>query len=287
MTNLRTNSELPDFAELKDLYLPTMAEITQVKKLTELETLYTVQLPDGAELGHRPGQFVELSIFGVGEAPFSISSSPTHKGVFELGIRKVGMLTDVLAGYEAGTKVGIRGPFGNGIDVDKFKGKDVLIVAGGIGLVPMRSMINYVIDNRDDFGRLIICYGSRNDQELLFEDELKQWTDDPKVEYHVTVDHGSDQWKGNTGVITTLIPGLDLDLPNTMVCVCGPPVMYRFALLSLKSKGLPEDNIYMSLERRMKCGVGKCGHCQINGSYVCQDGPVYHYPEIKSLQEAL
>ncbi|MGD9546547.1 MAG: FAD/NAD(P)-binding protein [Candidatus Krumholzibacteriia bacterium] len=280
-------NQLSPRAEMEDLYLPVMAEIKETRRLTDLETLYTVELPDGRDLGHRPGQFVEVSMFGIGEAPFSISSSPTRKGVFELGIRKVGLLTEKLAELEAGTKIGIRGPFGNGIDVEKFQGKDVLIVAGGIGLVPMRSMINYVRDRRDDFGRLIICYGSRSDRELLFTDELEQWEREKRTEYHVTVDQGSPAWKGNTGVITTLIPGLDLDLPNTVCCICGPPVMYRFVLLALKSRGLADRNIYMSLERRMKCGVGKCGHCQINGSYVCQDGPVYHYPDIKTLQEAL
>ncbi len=280
-------SELKLPAELEDLYYPVMAEIKEVKRLSAMETYYRIELPGGEDLGHVPGQFVELSIFGVGEAPFSVSSSPTLKGSFELGVRRAGMLTDVLLRQQAGTKVGIRGPFGNGIDIEKFKGKDVLIVAGGIGLVPMRSMINYVIDNRDQFGKLIICYGSKSDQDLLFTDELAQWDKDPSIDYQVTVDQGSDSWQGNTGVITTLIPGLDLDLPNTVCCICGPPVMYRFVLLSLKSKGLSEENIYMSLERRMKCGVGKCGHCQINHSYVCQDGPVYHYPDIKSLQEAL
>jgi len=280
-------SELKSPAELEDLYHPVMAEIMEVKRLSAMETYYRIELPGGEDLGHVPGQFVELSIFGVGEAPFSVSSSPTLKGSFELGVRRAGMLTDVLLRQQPGTKVGIRGPFGNGIDIEKFKGKDVLIVAGGIGLVPMRSMINYVIDNRDQFGKLIICYGSKSDQDLLFTDELARWEKDPSIDYQVTVDQGSDSWQGNTGVITTLIPGLDLDLPNTVCCICGPPVMYRFVLLSLKSKGLSEENIYMSLERRMKCGVGKCGHCQINHSYVCQDGPVYHYPDIKSLQEAL
>jgi sulfite reductase subunit B len=280
-------SELKSPAGLDDLYHPVMAEIKEVKRLSCMETYFRIELPGGEDLGHMPGQFVELSIFGVGEAPFSVSSSPTLKGSFELGVRRAGMLTDVLLRQQPGTKVGIRGPFGNGIDIEKFKGKDVLIVAGGIGLVPMRSMINYVIDNRDQFGRLIICYGSKSDQDLLFTDELAQWEKDPTIDYQVTVDQGSDSWQGNTGVITTLIPGLDLDLANTVCCICGPPVMYRFVLLSLRSKGLPEDNIYMSLERRMKCGVGKCGHCQINHSYVCQDGPVYHYPDIKSLQEAL
>jgi len=280
-------SELKSPAGLDDLYHPVMAEIKEVKRLSSMETYFRIELPGGEDLGHMPGQFVELSIFGVGEAPFSVSSSPTLTGSFELGVRRAGMLTDVLLRQQPGTKVGIRGPFGNGIDIEKFKGKDVLIVAGGIGLVPMRSMINYVIDNRDQFGRLIICYGSKSDQDLLFTDELAQWEKDPSIDYQVTVDQGSDSWQGNTGVITTLIPGLDLDLANTVCCICGPPVMYRFVLLSLQSKGLPEDNIYMSLERRMKCGVGKCGHCQINHSYVCQDGPVYHYPDIKSLQEAL
>jgi len=273
--------------ELFDIYRPTMAEIKEVRRLTPMEVFYRLELPGGADLGHVPGQFVELSIFGVGEAPFSISSAPTLKGSFELGVRRAGMLTDVLARMKPGQKVGIRGPFGNGIDVEKFKGKDVLIIAGGIGLVPMRSMINTVLDNRDDYGRLIICYGSRTDQDLLFTDELARWEGDPRVEYHVTVDRGSPGWPGKVGVITTLIPQLELDLDNTACCVCGPPVMYRFVLLALQSLGLPERNIWMSLERRMKCGVGKCGHCQINSSYVCQDGPVYHYPDIKSLQEAL
>jgi len=272
---------------MKDLYFPVMAEITGVKQLSPMEKLFEITLPGGADLEHDPGQFVELSLFGVGEAPFSISSSPTRKGTFELGIRNVGMLTDVLHRMEAGEKVGIRGPFGSGFNVDDFKGKDVMIVAGGIGLVPVRSLINYVLDNRDDFGRLIILYGSKTDKDLLFTDELQQWADDPKVEYHVTVDSGSEDWTGNTGVITTLIPGLDLDLANTKCVIVGPPIMYRFVLLSLNSKGLPEENIYMSLERRMKCGVGKCGHCQINSSYVCQDGPVYHYPDLADLQEAL
>ena len=280
-------SELKHPGELEELYAPVMAEIVRVKRLTPMEMFYRIELPDGAELGHQPGQFVELSIFGVGEAPFSISSSPTSRGGFDLGVRRAGMLTDVLARLGEGSKVGIRGPFGNGIDVEKFKGKDVLIVAGGIGLVPMRSMINSVIDNRKDFGRLVICYGSKTDTDFLFTDEIEQWEEDSSIDFHVTVDQGSAAWEGNTGVITTQIPGLDLDLPNTVSCICGPPVMYRFVLLALKSKGLAEENIYMSLERRMKCGVGKCGHCQINHSYVCQDGPVYHYPDIKSLQEAL
>lgn len=273
--------------EPEELYAPVMAEITDIRRLTAQEVFYRLELPGGADLGHQPGQFVEVSIFGVGEAPFSVSSAPTLRGGFELGVRKAGMLTDVMTRLKPGAKVGIRGPFGTGVDLARFRGRDVLVVAGGIGLVPMRSLINTVRDRRDEFGRLIICYGSRTDADLLFRDELAQWEADPSIESHVTVDRGGPGWQGRTGVITTLIPGLELDLDNTACCVCGPPVMYRFVLMALKSRGVPEENIWMSLERRMKCGVGKCGHCQINSSYVCQDGPVYHYPDLARLQEAL
>jgi len=264
-----------------------MAEITGMSRMTGFDTLYEITLPGGVDLGHGPGQFVEVSLFGVGEAPFSISSSPTRKGAFEMVVRRVGMLTGMMERLQPGEKIGIRGPFGGGVPVEAFRGHDVLIIAGGIGLVPMRSMINYVLDNRQDFGRLIICYGSRSDKELLFDNDLDLWRDRDDIEFHVTVDRGSADWTGATGVITTLIPRLDLDLAETRALVCGPPIMYRFVLLALRSKGLPEENLYMSLERRMKCGVGKCGHCQINSSYVCQDGPVYHYPVLKNLQEAL
>ncbi len=270
-----------------DLYYPEMCEITQMKKLTDYETWFEITLPEGRDLGHEPGQFVQVSLFGIGEAPISVTSSPTKKGAFELCVRRVGMLTEKMHQLTVGSKIGIRGPFGKGFDVEALKGKDILIVGGGIGIVPLRSFINYILDNREDFGRLIICYGSRSPQELLYKDELSQWEADPKVEYHVTVDNGTPEWKGNVGVITTLVPSLDLDLNNTIAAVVGPPIMYKFVLMALKTKGFNDENIYMSLERRMKCGVGLCGHCQMNHHYVCQEGPVFHYPDIKNLPEAI
>jgi len=271
----------------KELYFPTLAEITEVKQFTDKEKWYRLSLLDGSNLGHSPGQFVEVSIFGAGEAPISITSAPNSYGSFELCIREVGMLTEMIHKLKAGDKLGIRGPFGQGFDVNEFYGKDILIIGGGIGIVPLRSLINYILDHRQDFGRLIITYVARNSQELLFPEELGQWQSNHDVEFHQTVDYGDENWKGNVGVITTLIPPLDLDLKNTIACITGPPIMYKFVLLTLQSIGLPEDNIYMSLERRMKCGVGKCGHCQINHSYVCQDGPVYHYPDLKLIREAI
>ncbi|MCF7826716.1 MAG: FAD/NAD(P)-binding protein [Candidatus Marinimicrobia bacterium] len=273
--------------QTEDLYYPTMCKVTRAKQITEMEKWYELEMPDGKSLGHHPGQFVEVSAFGIGEAPISVSSSPSKKGTFELCIRQVGTLTNVLKNYEPGDLMGIRGPFGKGFPMEKLFGKDILVIAGGIGLVPLRSLINYVIDNRQDFGRLIILYGAKTPAELLFTDELKAWETRDDVELHVTVDQPDASWKGHTGVITTLIPALDLKLNSTIAAVTGPPIMYKFVVMSLKSKQLPDDQIYLSLERRMKCGVGKCGHCQINGVYCCQDGPVFNYVDLKPLEEAL
>ncbi len=273
--------------EKKSLYVPIPAEIVKISQLTELEKLFELKLQNGKELGHKPGQFVEVSLLGYGEAPISVSSSPTRNGTFDLCIRKVGTVTDALHNLKEGAVVGIRGPFGNGFDVEMFKGKDILFVGGGIGIVPLRSLIQYVLDKRSDFNKVTILYGAKNPKELLFKDEIKQWADRDDIDYYVTVDRGDESWKGNTGVITTLIPPLEIDVKNTYAVIVGPPIMYKFVILSLKSKNVKDDHIIMSLERRMKCGVGKCGHCQMDHLYVCQDGPVFNYAQIRDLREAL
>lgn len=277
------------FSELKskDLYSPELAEITAIRQFTDKEKWFDLKLLSGKSLGHQPGQFVQVSLFGAGIAPISVTSSPTNKNSFELCVREVGMLTKLIHKLEVGSTIGIGGPYGKGFDVEAFKGKDILIIGGGIGIVPLRSLINYVIDDRKEYGRLIILYGAKSPDELLYADELNMWEASKDIEFHVTVDKGTPDWKGNTGVITTLIPPLDLDLKNTVTAVVGPPVMYKFVLMTLKTKRILDENIYVSFERRMKCGVGKCGHCQINHTYVCQDGPVYHYPDVKNLQEAV
>lgn len=274
-------------SEKKQLYLPTMAKIIRVEQLTDTEKRFEIALPDGQELNHKPGQFVEVSIFGFGEAPISICSSSTRGPNFELTVRRTGRVTDKMHLLKAGDKLGIRGPFGNGFDVNLFKGKDILFICGGIGLAPLKSLIDYTIDKKDNFGRLIILYGTKNPNEILFKDEINSWQENKALEFHMTVDRGDENWQGKVGVITTLIPALNLNVENTLATIVGPPIMYKYVIMSLKSKRIPEENIYMSLERRMKCGVGKCGHCQINNSYVCQDGPVYHYPQTKKLEEAI
>ncbi|HNR11927.1 MAG TPA: FAD/NAD(P)-binding protein [Thermodesulfobacteriota bacterium] len=271
----------------ESLFLPGAAEIIKVEKLTETEKLFEFKFKNGQELGHAPGQFVEVSLFGYGEAPISVSSSPTKHGAFELAVRKVGNVTGALHRMEAGATVGIRGPFGRGFPVDEIKGKDVLFVGGGIGLVPLRSLINYVLDNRQDYGRVIIFFGARSPKERLFTAELEQWKNRKDAEFFETVDRGDDSWNGNVGVITTLFPKVDIDPKNMYAVIVGPPIMYRFAILEALSKGITEDKIIVSLERRMKCGLGKCGHCQIQHLYCCKDGPVFKYSEIKGIQEAI
>jgi len=271
----------------ENLYNPVISQIIKVETLTELEKRFEIVLPENRPLGHKPGQFVQVSIFGFGEAPISVCSSPTRQQTFQLTVRKVGRLTEEMHRLKAGSKIGIRGPFGNGFDVQNFKGKDILFVAGGIGLAPLKSMIDYCLDRREQFNRIILLYGTKQPQDILFPEEVAQWRKRDDIEFHITVDRSDANWKGHVGVITTLIPPLELDEQNTVAAIVGPPVMYKFVILSLKGKRIPDENIYMSLERRMKCGVGKCGHCQINDSYVCQEGPVYHYPRIKELEEAI
>jgi len=271
-----------------NLYTPEMATVTRVAPLTETEKLFEIRFDKKRILGHKPGQFVEVSVLGVGEAPISISSSPSRSnGGFELVIREVGSVTGAFHRMAPGAKVGIRGPFGTSFPVEEFKGKDVLFVAGGIGLAPLRSAINEVLDNRGDYGRVIILFGAKTPAERLFTEELEEWRERPDVEYLETVDKADNSWKGNVGVITTLFPKISIDPSSTYCVVVGPPIMYRFVISETKKKGLPNDRIIVSLERKMKCGVGKCGHCQINGVYVCQDGPVFRYSEILNLQEAL
>jgi sulfite reductase subunit B len=272
---------------LSSIYLPSLAEVTRIEPLTKMEKLFKIRLKNGQDLGHQPGQFVEVSLFGIGEAPISVSSSPTKKGSFELAVRAVGNVTQAMHRMEKGAVLGVRGPFGKGFPVEAIKGKDVLFVAGGIGLVPLRSLINYVIDKRKDFGRVIVFFGAKTPSEQLFLNELAKWRASKELEYLETVDRADAAWKGNVGVITKLFPKVTLDPRKTVAVIVGPPIMYRFAILEAQVKGIPDDQIIVSLERRMKCGVGKCGHCQINDIYVCQEGPVFTYARIKNLKEAI
>lgn len=268
---------------------PEKATIVSTRDLTDTEKLFEIEFDNGKSLDHKPGQFVELYLPGIGEAPFSVTSSPTKDGPFELCVRAIGNVTNALHKREKGDKVGIRGPYGNGFDVEFLKGKDLLFIGGGLGLAPLRSLINYVRDNKEEYGESTILYGCKEPCERLYEDELQRWKELDFFECKETVDScpADADWDGNVGVITTLIPEVDFDPETAYAIVCGPPVMYKFVMQELDDKELPADHRILSLERRMRCGVGECGHCQIRGFYVCQDGPVFNYADIKDEEEAI
>lgn len=276
------------YARQDDIYQPEMATVVRSEPMTELERFIDLKLDCGKELGHLPGQFAEVSVFGIGEAPISISSSPTQDGSFQMVVRKAGNVTRAMHSLKPGDKVGIRGPFGTHFPVDgEMKGKDIVFICGGLGLVPVRSAINYVLHHRGDYGDVTILFGTKSPAERLFVDEVKEWISKGNVTYMETVDRGDEQWKGNVGVITTLMTDMAVDPRKTVAIICGPPVMYKFAIVSLYKMGMVDKNIYVSLERNMKCGVGKCGHCQMDGLYVCQDGPVFKYADLAEVQEAI
>lgn len=271
----------------KDLFLPQEAEIVSARFITSTEKHFKVRIRDGSRFEYMPGQLVHAGVYGYGEVPLGISSSPSQNGGFELVVRKVGKVTSALSALEAGDLMTIRGPLGRGFPVEELKGHDVLIVAGGIGLCPTRSLVRYILDNRADFGRFTLFFGARSPGELLFEEDLEDWRSSTDLDYLETVDRSDDKWTGHVGVITTLFRKTDNITPETRVIVCGPPVMYKFVIVELGIIGVPRRNVFVDLERRMKCGVGKCGHCQINDKYVCLDGPVFRFSDIENLEEAL
>ncbi len=274
-------------AEKKDIYLPQLATVADISQMNVTEKYLRLSMDDGM-FDFLPGQFVEVSIAGIGEAPITISSSPTQKGGFELVVRKIGNVSGAIHNLRKGSKLGIRGPLGKGIyPVDQAKGKNLVFICGGLGLVPQRSFINYVLDNRSEYGDVAILQGTKNYDMRLFASEIDAWSKRGDVQMLETLDEGHLAWKGHVGVVTKLIRKVQTDLKSAEILVCGPPVMYKFVLMALEEYDVPHTHIHLNLERKMKCGVGKCGHCQINSTYVCMDGPVFRYSDLATLPEAI
>jgi len=270
------------------IYLPEVAKLTSKKKMTDVDSFFEFELL-GRSLGHLPGQFAEISIPGIGEAPISVSSPPSDDSKFEMVIRNTGTVTNAIHSLSVGDKIGIRGPFGTSFPMNNLKGKNLLFITGGIGLVPARSAIQYALQNRADYKDVTILFGCKDPGQRLFTDEIEEWKNRNDVTFLETVDtcNGSD-WKGNVGVITTLLPKLEnIDPLETYAIVVGPPIMYKYVIMGLHDMEFSDKKIIVSLERRMKCGVGKCGHCQMDNIYVCQDGAVFYYDDIKHLKEAI
>jgi NAD(P)H-flavin reductase len=237
---------------------------------------------------HRAGQFVELSILGTGEAPISISSSPTRRGFLELCIRRVGRVTNALYRLEMNDVVGIRGPYGNGFPVEEMRGNDLLIIAGGLGMAPLRSLLWYALDNRTQFGNVTLMYGAKTPREMLFREELSSLVDVDSITTLLTVDKDPDGgWRHHVGLLPDLFKHADIDPVRTYAAVVGPPVVYKFVLRELLALRFAKDRILMSLERRMKCGVGKCGHCTVGYKYTCIHGPVFTYWDAINLPEVV
>ena len=271
----------------KDIYLPQLATIEK-RRLMNATEMYLRLTMDEGPIDYVPGQFVEVSVPGIGEVPITISSSPTQKGYFELVVRRTGNVTNALHRLRTGDKIGIRGPYGNGAyPVEEAKGRNLVFLCGGIGLVPQRSFVNYVLDNRDDYGKITVLLGTKCMAQRFFQSELDGWSHRTDIRFMETVDEADDCWAGNVGVVTTLIPKVETELSSALTFVCGPPVMYKFVLFALDEAKVPHENIFLNLERKMKCGVGKCGHCQINNLYVCVDGPVFRYSDLSVTPEAI
>jgi len=271
-------------------YRPWPARITSITELTDKERLFEFRLIDEIvreAFNFDAGQFVELSIFGVGEAPISISSAPSKQGFIELCVRNAGDVTGALHTKQCGDIVGLRGPFGRGFPFEEMKGHDVLLVAGGLGIAPLKSLINHIHDERHDFGNVTILYGSRNPAEVLFRQQFDMWRHREDFDLVMTVDNPDESWDGEVGLVTGLFERLEVDPLNTYGAICGPPVMYRYVIDEMRKKRMDVDRIYVSFERRMKCGIGKCGHCGVGHQYACIDGPVFNYWEAMNLQEAI
>ncbi len=272
---------------IKEPLIPVVAEITDVRIDTPDIKTFRVVTPDGKKaFDHMPGQCAMLSIPGVGEAMFSITSSPTNTEFMEFSIKKCGCLTNWLHQMDVGQMITIRGPYGNAFPVEtELKGKNLLFVAGGIGLAPLRSVINYVRDNRSNYGNVRIVYGSRSKNDLVdYQEIIDEWMKDEGIEVNLTIDNPQEGWDGHVGFVPDYVKELNPSTDST-VLVCGPPVMIKFTLAGLKELGFEETQVYTTMELRMKCGVGKCGRCNIGDKYVCKDGPVFRYDELSELPD--
>ena len=267
--------------------IPKLGVITDVRIDTPDIKTFRVVSPEGKKLfDHRPGQCAMVSIPGVGEAMFSITSSPTNTEYMEFSIKKCGCLTTWLHQAEVGQNVTVRGPYGNPFPVDDvFAGKDLLFVAGGVGLAPLRSVINYCRHYRDRYGKIDIVYGSRSKDDLLdYQEIINEWSTDSGVNVHLTIDREQEGWDGHVGFVPTYVKELGFE-PNKTAVLCGPPIMIKFTLQGLSELGFNREQVYTTLELRMKCGVGKCGRCNVGNKYVCKDGPVFRMDQLDQLPD--
>ncbi len=263
-------------------YIPHICRIIGVKNETANVRTYIIEKPSISNFKCEPGQFIELTVFLYGEAPFSISSIGEES--FEITVRRVGSVTRGLFKLSHGDVVGVRGPFGRGWPMGKLRGKDIMLIGGGLGIAPLRPVIHEIIREREKFGSVTLIYGARSPADILYKDEIEHWMN--FIDVRLTVDKPTSEWTGYVGTVCDVLTELVLSsLEDTMVLQCGPPAMLKAVSDTLTKMGFPQENVYLSLERLMKCGMGFCGHCSIGGVYVCRDGPVFSLSEISSFIE--
>ena len=265
-------------------YSVTIDEITIENDAKDLKTFKLVFDREEEAFAYYPGQFAEVSVYGRGESPFGIASSPTEKGYLLFTIKRTGTVTEELHRSEPGRKIGVRGPLGNSFPWERLEGKDIIIVSGGFAFTTLRSAITYMLDNREKFGKITAVYGARDPGELLYKDLLRMWREDSGIDLTLTVDREPEvDWDGEIGLVPNVLKEIGPSADNAMALVCGPPIMNRFTTPVLTELGFPHEDIILSLENRMKCGIGKCGRCNVGPKYVCVDGPVFTYAELEGL----
>ena len=275
-----------------NLYEPKMAVMDDIREeIQDVKTFFWhFENPEDQKAfrSFMPGQFAQFNVLGAGEIAISLPPSPSEDKLF-FTTRKVGSVTAAMHAMKPGDRFAVRGPYGNGFPMKDYCGRNLIVVAGGIGLIPLRSVIMYALHNRDKYQKIQVFYGSRTPKDLMYMQNLQEWEKDPGFECHLTVDRADEGWKGNVGVVGSLFkkPGVQMPVENTTVFICGPPVMFRFVLADLKGMGFEDRNMVSTLERYMKCGVGKCGHCCIGVAYVCTDGPVFTLDQIHKLGEVI
>lgn len=271
-----------------NIYLPYPARIDKIIEENNQIKTFSLTFSDpirNESFDYRPGQFMMVSIPNYGEAPISISSTPSRPGSLELSVRKAGALTAAMHSMHEGEILALRGPYGKPFPMESFKGRDLLFVAGGIGLAPLRSVINFCLDKKEDFGSITLLYGSRSPEDVAFQSDIKSWQGEDSVECLLTVDTTGPGWLGNIGVVTTLLGRITPDFTRTTAIVCGPSLMIRFVLAELSRMGFSDENVITTLERHMKCGVGICRHCHMDNTLVCVDGPVFSLAQLRTMQE--
>ena len=271
-------------------YLPDMATIVEVIQETHNIKTFRVVINNEQRMKDftfRPGQVGQLSVFGAGESTFVINSSPTRKDYLQFSVMRVGELTSRLHQLQPGDQIGVRAPLGNSFPLEDLKGKNIVFVGGGIGMAPLRTLFTYMLDNRKDYGDITLLYGARSPADLTYKAELPEWTERKDVNTVLTIDNPSEGWEHKVGLIPNVLLEINPSPKNTVAITCGPPIMIKFTLQALKKLGFEDENILTTLEKRMKCGVGICGRCNIGTKYVCMDGPVFTYAQLKELPSEL